>query len=166
MVIGATVGAVIAVVAIVIGALNQSGTNTPAVQASPPSSSASAGGTTSAKPGSLGQTPSAGTVEWGSAGQLVVDFYSNPGGSWSLLTPAAQKVYGSEQALRQYWSSRTVDTFSDIDAPSRTNNADGSIDMRLGSLTVEGQTKQLMLRVISTGGKLLIDSDTRAAGTT
>jgi hypothetical protein len=117
---------------------------------------------TSANPGTLGQTVSAGTVEWGPAGQLVVDFYSNPGGYWSLLTPAAQKVYGSEQAFGQYWSSRTIDTFSSIQAPSGKNNADGSIDMRLGSLTVNGQTKQLMLRIIGTGGgKLLIDSDTR-----
>lgn len=161
--VGATIGAVVAVVAILIGALNQSGTNTPSVQASPPSSSVSKGTSSTAAAGSAGQTPSQGTVDIGPAGQLVVDFYSNPAGSWSLLTPAAQKLYGSESSFKQYWSSRTIDTFSDIDAPSRKNNADGSIDMRLASLTVNGQTKQLMLRIISSsGGKLLIDSDTRS----
>ncbi|WP_330253864.1 serine/threonine protein kinase [Nocardia sp. NBC_00565] len=161
--IGATIGAVVAVAAILIGALNQSGTNTPSVQASPPSSSASSRTSVAATPGVLGQTPSTGTVDIGPAAQLVVDFYSNTAGSWSMLTPAAQKVYGSESAFKQYWGSRTIDTFSDIDAPSRKNNADGSVDMRLASLTVNGQTKQLMLRVISSsGGKLLIDSDTRS----
>ncbi|WP_308188399.1 serine/threonine-protein kinase [Nocardia australiensis] len=160
--IGASVGAVVAVVALAIGALNTSGGSTPAVQASPPSASTSASASTSQAPGALGQTASTSTVEWGPAGQLVVDFYSSPSDSWSLLTPAAQKVYGSEQAFRQYWGARTIDTFSSIDAPSGKNNSDGSIDMRLGSLTVDGQTKQLMLRVVSgSGGKLLIDSDTK-----
>jgi len=90
--------------------------------------------------GSLGQTPSAGTADIGPAAQLVVDFYSNPAGSWSLLTPAAQKLYGNESAFKQYWGSRTIDTFADIDAPSRKNNSDGSVDMQLASLTVNGQT--------------------------
>ncbi|MFE7802263.1 protein kinase [Nocardia sp. NPDC057440] len=164
--IGASVGALVVVVALLIGALAQGGGGTPSGQASPPSSSASAGGTSSSvTPGAPGQTASTGTVDWGSAGQLVVDFYNNPADSWSLLTPAAQKVYGTEQSFRQYWSSRTIDSFSNIDAYKRANNSDGSVDMRMGDLTVNGQSKQVTLRVISaSGGKLLIDSDTKAAG--
>jgi hypothetical protein len=163
--IGASIGAVIAAVALLIGALNQGG-GTPSGQASPPSTSASSGATSSAvTPGAPGQTANTSTVDWGSAGQLVVDFYNDPASSWSMLTPAAQKVYGTEQAFKQYWSTRTIDSFSNIDAYKRANNADGSVDMRMGDLTVNGQSKALTLRVVSTsGGKLLIDSDTKAAG--
>lgn len=161
--IGAGLGTVAAVVAVLFSTMGDDGSSGNQVQASTPSASASARpATSSAAAVALGQTPSAATVEWGAAGQLVVDFYSNPGGSWSLLTPAAQQVYGSEQEFRQYWGSRTIETFSNIDAPSRKNNDDGSIDMRLASLTVDGQTKGLTLRIVGAGsGKLLIDSDTR-----
>ncbi|MCP2280640.1 Serine/threonine protein kinase [Nocardia amikacinitolerans] len=159
--IGGVVGAVVAVAALLIGSLNQSDSNSPAAQATPPSASATASGKATTTAPALGRTPSAGTVEWGPAGQLIVDFYSNPSGSWSLLTPAAQKAYGGEQAFRDYWGSRIVDTFSSIQAATGSNNADGSVDMRLGNLTVEGESKQLVLRVVDSGGRLLIDSETR-----
>ncbi|MFI2477270.1 protein kinase [Nocardia xishanensis] len=159
--IGGVVGAVVAVAALLIGSLNQAESNSPSAQATPPSASATAtGGATTTAP-ALGRTPSAGTVEWGPAGQLIVNFYNNPSGSWSLLTPAAQKAYGGEQAFREYWGSRIVDTFSGINAATGSNNPDGSVDMRLANLTVEGESKQLVLRVVDSGGRLQIDSETR-----
>ncbi|MGK8504984.1 protein kinase domain-containing protein [Nocardia asiatica] len=161
--IGAVAGAIVAVSALLISAFSQSGSDSPSPQASPPSVSATTkAGTTSTAAAQLGQTPSSGErVDIGAAGQLVEQFYTNPSGSWSLLTPAAQQAYGGEQSFRQYWGARTIDDFNTIEAAKRTNNDDGSVDMRLASITVEGQTKSMTLRVISSGGRLLIDSDTK-----
>lgn len=109
-----------------------------------------------------GQTPSSGTqVDWGQAGQLVQQFYSDPSGSWSLLTPAAQQVYGSQQEFNEYWSSRVIMSFGLIEAHKRANNDDGSVDMRVNGLNYDGQTKHADLRVVSSDGRLLIDGDTR-----
>ncbi|WP_327152370.1 serine/threonine-protein kinase [Nocardia sp. NBC_01329] len=107
----------------------------------------------------LGSTPSTGSVEWVQAGQLVEQFYLDPTGSWSLLTPAAQQAYGSQQDFQQYWSTRTVQNFSRIEA-YKGNNPDGSVDMRVNNLSYGGQTSNPILRIISSGGTLLIDSDT------
>ncbi|MFD4429206.1 serine/threonine-protein kinase [Nocardia sp. NPDC058497] len=157
--IGSGVGAVIAAIAVAISAMNSSDSNSPQVQASP-STSARASASPSASPAALGQTTNVGTVDIGSAGLLVENFYSDPAGSWSLLTPAAQKVYGSESAFREYWNDRTVDTFASITAVEG-NNADGSTDMRLASITINGQTKAMVMRVVNSGGSLRIDGDTR-----
>lgn len=108
----------------------------------------------------LGSTASTGSVEWVQAGQMIEQFYLDPGGSWSLLTPAAQQVYGSQQEFQQYWSTRTVQNFSRIEA-YKGNNPDGSVDMRVNNLSFGGQTSNPTLRIISSGGNLLIDSDTR-----
>ncbi|MBB3038962.1 serine/threonine-protein kinase [Hoyosella altamirensis] len=109
-----------------------------------------------------GQTASSGTqVDWGQGGQLVQQFYSNPAGSWSLLTPAAQDVFGSQQAFQDYWSERVIQSFGQIEAIKRANNDDGSVDMQVNNLTYDGQTKQVTVRVVDVGGRLLIDGDPR-----
>lgn len=117
-------------------------------------------GTSAAAAPALGSTPSTGQVEWVQAGQLLEQFYMNPAGSWSLLTPAAQQAYGSRQEFEQYWSTRTVQSFSRIEA-FKGNNPDGSVDMRVNNLSYGGQTRNPTLRVVNSGGSLLIDSDTR-----
>ncbi|MBF6351704.1 serine/threonine protein kinase [Nocardia flavorosea] len=116
-------------------------------------------GTTATTAPALGSTPSTGQVEWVQAGQLLEQFYMNPAGSWSLLTPAAQQAYGSRQEFEQYWSTRTVQSFSRIEA-FKGNNPDGSVDMRVNNLSYGGQTRNPVLRVVNSGGTLLIDSDT------
>ncbi|MCW4355336.1 protein kinase [Hoyosella sp. YIM 151337] len=109
-----------------------------------------------------GPTPHTGSaVDWGQAGQLVQQFYSNPAGSWSLLTAAAQQVYGSQQEFQSYWGARTIQSFGLIEAYKHANNDDGSVDMRVNGLTYDGQTKQAILRVVSSDGRLMIDGDTR-----
>ncbi|UGT54628.1 serine/threonine-protein kinase [Nocardia asteroides] len=161
--IGSGVGAVVAAIAVAVSAMNGSGSDSPQVQANPSTSvQASAGPASSgaATPAALGQTTNTGTVDIGSAGLLVENFFSDPAGSWSLLTPAAQKVYGSETAFRQYWADRTITSFASITAVSG-NNADGSTDMRLASITINGQTKAMVMRVVNAGGSLRIDGDTR-----
>lgn len=108
----------------------------------------------------LGATASSGSVEWVQAGQVIEQFYLDPTGSWSLLTPAAQQVYGSQDEFDQYWSTRTVQSFNQIEA-YKGNNPDGSVDMRVNNLSYGGQTRNPTLRIVSSGGNLLIDSDTR-----
>ncbi|KAA8884119.1 protein kinase [Nocardia colli] len=161
VIIGAAIGAVVAVAAILIGALSQKDSNSPTVNAGPPSTSAASGGPSSAPPtGTPGKTTSDGKVTEGPAAALVKRFYDDASGSWSILTPAAQKVYGTETGFRQYWDAHTVENFTNI-RKSGDSGADGSMDIKLDSLIIDGQDKPLVLRVISSGGKLLIDSDTR-----
>ncbi|WP_410876819.1 serine/threonine-protein kinase [Nocardia sp. A7] len=159
--IGSGVGAVVAAVAVAISALNSSDSDSQVVQAGPQTSvQAPAAPKPSATAPQLGQATNVGTVDIGSAGLLVEDFFSNPSGSWSLLTPAAQQVYGSESAFREYWDSRTVEAFASITAVGG-NNADGSTNMRLASITINGSTKAMTMRVVNSGGTLRIDGDTR-----
>ncbi|MFB7879084.1 MULTISPECIES: serine/threonine-protein kinase [unclassified Nocardia] len=161
--IGSGVGAVIAAIAVAVSAMSGSDTDSPQVQANPSTSVQSPGPAASNTPvaAALGQTTNVGTVDIGSAGQLVEDFYSNPAGSWSLLTPAAQKLYGSETAFREYWNGRIINTFTSITAVSG-NNADGSTDMQLASITIDGQTRSnMVMRVVNSGGRLQIDGNTR-----
>lgn len=157
--IGSGIGAVVAVIALTVSAMSNSDSGTPP-QASPPAATQSA---TSAAPTTsavtpVGQTANSGTVGIGAAGQVIENFYTSPAGSWNLLTPGAQKSYGSEQAFEQYWSDHSVTSFREI---TGDNNADGSAAMRLATITVNGSTKSMTLRVVNNGGKLLIDSDTR-----
>ncbi|MFC4373065.1 protein kinase [Nocardia halotolerans] len=158
--IGSGVGAVIAAIAVAISAMSSSDSDSPQIQANPSTSveSSVAPDPTTAAVAPLGQTTNVGTVDIGSAGMLVENFFSNPSGSWSMLTPAAQQVYGSEAEFRDYWNQRTINAFASI---TGGNNADGSTDMRLASITIDGQTKSMVMRVVNAGGGLRIDGDTR-----
>jgi hypothetical protein len=152
---------VVAAVAVAFSALNSSDSDSPQVQAGPQTSvQSSVAPKPSAAVPPLGQADNVGTVDIGSAGLLVENFFSNPAGSWSLLTPAAQQVYGSESEFREYWNARTINTFASITAVSG-NNADGSTNMRLASITINGSTKAMVMRVVNSGGSLRIDGDTR-----
>ncbi|MFI6368361.1 serine/threonine-protein kinase [Nocardia sp. NPDC050630] len=169
--VGATVGAVVAVVAILIGALNQSGTNTPSVQASPPSSSVSKGTSSTAAAGAPGQTKSVGPADSRQSIDQVVDFYNNliylrfPA-AWKQLTPAAQRVYGTQSAFQDYWTQNRVTGFNTVDAAGggTGTSSDGSVDVNVASVTYAGQNRSVTLRLINPGsGAPLIDSDTRGA---
>ncbi|WP_433598549.1 protein kinase domain-containing protein [Nocardia sp. CA-135953] len=168
--VGASIGAVVAVVAILIGALNQSGTNTPSVQASPPSSSVSKGTTSTAAAGAPGQTKSVGTADSRQSIDQVVDFYNNLtymsfASAWKQLTPAAQRVYGSQSAFQDYWTQNRVTGFNTVDAAGSGTgtNPDGSMEVNVASVTYAGQNRSVTLRLINPGsGSPLIDSDTRS----
>lgn len=166
---GATIGAVVAVVAILIGALNQSGGSTPSVQASPPSSSASNGISSTAAASPPGQTKSVGSADSRQSIDQVVDFYNNLtyqrfAAAWKQLTPAAQRVYGSQPAFQDYWTQNRVTGFNTVDAAGNGTgtNPDGSVDVDVASVTYAGKNKSVTLRLINPGsGVPLIDSDTR-----
>ncbi|MBO0856214.1 MAG: serine/threonine protein kinase [Nocardia sp.] len=115
----------------------------------------------------LGQTKSAGKVSAGQAANQAKAFYndltnSDVSPAWSLLTPAAQQVYGSEQAFLTYWKQNSVTDFSTIQVVNSTN-ADGSVDIRVASVSISGVgNKSVQLRFVEgASGTLLIDSDTR-----
>src|SRR5690606_30787521 len=123
--IGGLAGGLVAVSALLIGTMNDSDSNGSVAQANTPTSSTANPGATTTTAAALGATPSSGTVDWGSAGQLIVDFYNSPSSSWSLLTPAAQAAYGSQQDFQDYWSSRIIESFANINAATGANNSDG-----------------------------------------
>ncbi|RBM11687.1 serine/threonine protein kinase [Prauserella sp. PE36] len=100
-------------------------------------------------------------VDWKLAGGVVEAFYTNPAGSWSRLSPAGKAAYDNDpEEFAEYWEDHTVRSFRGISAYKRENNPDGSVDMQL---TVDiGDGPQVMtMRVIDSGGTLLIDGNTR-----
>ena len=164
----AVVAGVLVVVAVVFAILDLTGSHhseasSPETTTSAPASAVSspATGTSTPHASTTGHSPSSGgTVQLSSAGNLINQFYSDPAGSWNLLTPAAQQVYGSQAAFTQYWSAHTISSYSGIHGATNANNSDGSVTMRLDDLSYGGQSKSLTLRVVD-DGTLLIDGDTR-----
>ncbi len=113
-------------------------------------------------PAALGKTASESKItDFGAAGRAITAFYDNPAGSWSKLTPAAQQVYGSEQAFADYWASNKVVNYQSARADSGGSNSDGSITM---NLTVNGTRNGY--RIVMVGGQMLIDSDTKLGAST
>ncbi|WP_191984499.1 serine/threonine-protein kinase [Amycolatopsis eburnea] len=108
-------------------------------------------------PAGLGKTvPESKITDFGAAGRALTAFYDNPAGGWSKLTPAAQQVYGSEQAFADYWANNKVNDYASARADSGGSNSDGSITM---NLTVNGTRNGY--RIVMSGGQMLIDADTR-----
>ncbi|PXY28196.1 serine/threonine-protein kinase [Prauserella muralis] len=166
LVFGAIGVAVLILAAALIIVLNLGGTEeNPNAQGGDPSTSTSSSpGTPSSSnspsPSSRAQS-SGGPVAWGAAGQTIETFYSNPAGSWNLLTPAAKAAYDNDQSeFAEYWQENQPTSFGGIEAYKRKNNPDGSVDMRL-TVDIGDGAQQMTLRVIDSGGRLLIDGDTR-----
>lgn len=164
--IGSAVGAIVAVVAILVSTLNSGGGTGPTVQAGAQPPATTAGPTSSTGTAALGQTKSSGQrVDIASAAGVVDGFYSdildsNYSGAWSKLTPAAQQVYGNQQGLQQYWTKNPIQSYRGIEG---SNNTDGSADMSLANLSAGGKSSSLRLRVIDSSGRQLVDSDTRGS---
>lgn len=98
------------------------------------------------------------------AGQLMIDYYSFPEGmdrSWEMLTPGAQEKFGDKEKFVEYWSK-----FDSVFARTArgVNEDDGSVTMTATVTEIEGgreRSEQRSVRIIRSGGKLVIDSDTR-----
>ncbi|MFE5289595.1 protein kinase [Nocardia sp. NPDC056611] len=124
---------------------------------------------TKGTPSGLGQTKSASTVSVGNGADAVDKFYDALTSqryqeAWTRLTPAAQQVYGSASAFQTYWTNNPVSRYSTIEGARGTdsNNPDGSVDISLASLSTKNSgSKSVTLRVVDSGGSLLIDSDTK-----
>ncbi|MFG3619733.1 protein kinase [Nocardia sp. NPDC047654] len=169
--IGALIGAVVVAGAILVNTLSSSGSNTNAAQGGTSSVVASTrpGGNTTSAAVPVGETKSVGKADSRQSIDLVVNFYNNLtylslSAAWKQLTPAAQQVYGSQQAFEDYWTQNRVTGFNTIDTAGggAGTNADGSVDVNVASVTYGGQNKSVTLRVINPGsGSVQIDSDTR-----
>ncbi|NIH79635.1 serine/threonine protein kinase [Amycolatopsis viridis] len=130
------------------------GGSKPTTPTSAPSSTSS-----SAPATALGKTPNTGgSVNYGQAGQVVKTYLDGKGSAaaWAVLTPAAQAVFGSQQAFQQYWSEHRIEQYSSILADNGLN-ADGSADMYV---TISGAGR-ISWRVVNTEQGLKIDDDTR-----
>ncbi|APA97526.1 protein kinase domain-containing protein [Nocardia seriolae] len=120
-------------------------------------------------PSGLGQTKSASPVGFDGALDVVQAFCDallpngNSAAAWKKLTPAAQQVYGSQQAFQSFWSQNPVTSYAGISGTNGgTANPDGSMDITLASISTKAGSKSLNLRVIDAGGgNLQIDSDTK-----
>ncbi|MEV6255057.1 protein kinase [Nocardia sp. NPDC051911] len=168
--IGALIGAVAVVGAIVVNMMSSSGSGTSTAQGSTSSVVASTrpGANTTSAAASVGETKSVGKADSRQSIDLVVNFYNNLtyssfSAAWKQLTPAAQQVYGSQQAFEDYWTQNRVSTFNTVDTGGGSGvNADGSVDVNVASVSYGSRNKSVTLRLINPGnGSVLIDSDTR-----
>ncbi|MFE3178562.1 serine/threonine-protein kinase [Amycolatopsis sp. NPDC059090] len=132
------------------------GNQPPASQTASPSNAPSS----SASPAGLGKTPSEGKItDYGAAGRFLTDsYYPAPGQGWNLLTPAAQAVYGSQEAYAAYWAdddSHKVQGYRSARALG-SPNPDGSLD-----LTMELNGVRRPYHIVIIGGQMRIDSNTK-----
>lgn len=164
-------GAAVVVVAVIIFLMVNSGNGgtggdqtaqSPGAPTSAPGTAPKSTGAPSATdaPAGLGKTAPEGKIsDYGAAGRALTAFYDSPSSGWSKLTQAAQQVYGGEQAFTDYWSSNKAPNYSTARADSGGANSDGSITM---NLTVNGVRSGY--RIVTVGGQMLIDADTRLPG--
>ncbi|HEX3781953.1 MAG TPA: serine/threonine-protein kinase [Pseudonocardiaceae bacterium] len=132
----------------------------------------------SSSPSSITSVPStgasSGSINWGAAGEKVLAFYStsvlvsDPSAGWAMLSSTGQSYYGSEAAFAAYWQQYAQ--VSSANEHPVSPNTDGSVqvpaDVTYGATTPTSSpsTQHVSLRVIQSGGQLLIDSDSRVPG--
>ncbi|WP_024803844.1 serine/threonine-protein kinase [Nocardia sp. BMG51109] len=164
---------VVAAVAVVAAAMflmfSPPKTNSPSQPGNSAAASASAQSGSSSAASAVGQTKSVGAVDAQQAIDETQNFFdllteSDASEAWSYLTPAAQQLYGGQQAFKSYWEQNRVMGYNTIDVASGATSTDGSVTVRVASVDYKGgQSKSANLRFVKgNSGKLLIDSDTRA----
>jgi serine/threonine protein kinase len=139
---------------------------TPSTTPSSSSSSSSSTTTTTTGQSSVTNDPTGGPIDFGQAGQLVINFYdqgNGPGGNWGMLSPNAQALFGSQDAFNKYWanySNVVANTAQGVSA-----NPDGSDNVPVDvTYTPNGQaavTQHKNIKVIRHNGQLYVDGDTR-----
>jgi serine/threonine protein kinase len=156
--------AFIAVIAVGLVLLLNNDGEDPQAAGPPPSSQTAEKPPPSSKPKQGGHDKSGGPIQFGDAGNLVVDFYTFPKGmaaSWQMLSEEAKQEYGSEDEFRKYWSQ--YDQVWSNDAVGK-QNADGSVTITIQvTFLTDGteRTEQHQVRVIRQDGELRVDSGTR-----
>ncbi|TLW95143.1 serine/threonine protein kinase [Saccharomonospora piscinae] len=125
-----------------------------------PSPSPSAPPPSSENPAPTTAVNSGGPVGWGEAGQLLIDYYTDPGDEWDMLAPQIQAQWAGEDAYEQYWEPKDVQYARGAEAYKRANNDDGSVDIRV-TVVLGGTEQPMFVRVIRSGDDLLIASDPR-----
>ncbi|MGC7098854.1 serine/threonine-protein kinase [Amycolatopsis lurida] len=169
--VGGAAVLVVAVVVFIVLSTNGDDGSTDNAQGTPPVVSQSEAPPESSAPPSSAKpsqqnTTSSGKVEWGPAGNRVIDFYNTSVGgapTWSMLTPAAQAAYGDANAFAQYWQQFKSVSSKGATAYKRANNDDGSVDIKV-TVNHSGGSLEKTLRVVAVNGQLYIDSDTKLDG--
>jgi serine/threonine protein kinase len=165
----AAAGAAVIVIAVIVFVALSSGggsTDQQSAGASTPKTSAPATAskppTSSTASADLGKTPSEKITDYSGAGNFLVAFFGDVGSpaSWNMLTPAAQAVYGSQQAFSDYWDQHKITSSKQARADSGGSESDGSIIM---NYTLNNGPRSAF-RMIKTGGVYLIDADTKVLG--
>ncbi|SFB45225.1 Serine/threonine protein kinase [Amycolatopsis marina] len=161
LIFGAIAASILVLTTVLIIALN-SGGDEPNNQAQNPAPSTPQETSSSAP---VSSQPSNGApVKWGPAGNVAVDFYNgldNPAAAWNLLSPGVQQSFGSQESFADYWDDYEVVAAQGATAYKHANNEDGSVDIRINVEFEDAGQQQKTVRVIDSGGKLLIDSDPR-----
>ncbi|MEV4316574.1 serine/threonine-protein kinase [Actinocrispum sp. NPDC049592] len=143
---------------------NNAGGQTPpptaTVTISPPPPTVSSGGTSSSAPPSP-QGGSEGPIDWGSAGQLVIDYFGSaaPAARWGMLTPDVQQSFGSMDAFQQYWAA--YPQLSSRNARNVRVNPDQSVTVPVDVTYASGNQVHKEIRVVKIGGQLKIASDAK-----
>ncbi|WP_018686407.1 serine/threonine-protein kinase [Actinokineospora enzanensis] len=104
-------------------------------------------------------------TDFSAAGLLIIDYFGDgtPETRWGQLGPNGQAVFGGLDAFKAYWAQ--FQYISSRNAYGVTSNPDGSVNVPVdvtvkGTDGVEG-TKHKNVKVVSLGGRYLIDSDSR-----
>ncbi len=94
------------------------------------------------------------------AGNFVLDYYSDPAGGWDRLAPGIQALWEGRRAHEQYWNAHGVEYAHDAYAYKKEPNQDGSLDIRIRMVTDDGE-REMFARVVRLNGELRIGSDPR-----
>jgi hypothetical protein len=110
---------------------------------------------------SSAQSGSEGAIDWGQAGQLVIDYFGSaaPAARWAMLTPEAQQAYGSADAFQEYWAA--YPQLSSRNARNVRLNGDGSVTVPVDVTYASGNQQHKEIRVVKVGGQVKIASDTK-----
>ncbi|WP_260478948.1 serine/threonine-protein kinase [Kibdelosporangium aridum] len=165
IVVAAVLGGVIATVLSTRGSGDNNNANSPA-PVTPPQQTVTVTTGPPEPPPSAPSAPSNpsgndGTVAWGAAGELLVAYYNRNGGTagmWAMLTPSAQQVFGDFAAFEAYWAQ--YPQVSGRTAQRVSGDADGGQRLTI-QVNYGGRQESRNVRVVSQGGKLLIDSDAK-----
>ncbi len=104
-------------------------------------------------------------TDYSSAGRLVIQFYGDAplDQRWAMLGPNAKAVFGDRAGFDQHWGQFAY--VSSANARGVTPNEDGSVNVpvQVTTKTADGaeETRGRQVKVVSSGGALLIDSDPR-----
>ncbi|MFD8492069.1 protein kinase [Amycolatopsis sp. NPDC059657] len=166
-------GAAVVVIAVIVFlALNSGGKDNDSggTAAGPGSSSSQQPGKSSPKtsassaaPGSPDSTPSEGKVDFNAATATMLTFIEEAtrgsDAAWNVLTPAAQKVYGSKEQFAAYWKApeQKIGVWGKVNADTGKANPDSSLTMNINI----NSAPRYGWRIVTLGGAAKIDSDTR-----
>lgn len=160
IVLGAGI-AVVVVAAVILGIVLTSGgadsRPTGAGTSDEPSSSQQTSTTRSA-PSNVDSAP---VHDFTAAGELVKNFYSDPGSTetWNMLGPQLQKQYGSKEEFADAWSDFELQGMGTIRAYKGKPNSDGTVDMKVHGFVTDDGSGSPVVTVGKLDGDLRIVSD-------